>query len=535
MDGWASETIVVSLDLSDVPGGSPPRLVKTPVEHLGEQFAAIALRHSTQIALQSGRRQVTYAEVLSAACAVRDRLRGDFRFETNARVALLLPNSLEYIASFYGVLLSGGIVVPLPPDVESSRLEAILESTAATHLLTAPPVVARRSDLRGRTVQTFRPSEPSSLPVEATSAASDPELADLAAIFFTAGSSGTPKGVMLTHRNLISNALEIQQYKRLTAAERPLCVLPFYHAFGNSVLQSHLLTGARIVLEGNPLFPESIVTALQQHEATSLSAVPDLLRFVLDRTSLGRTPLPSLRYMAVAGGALPVALCQQLAGRIAPAEFFVMYGQTEATARLSYLPPERLTSHAGSIGRGLPGVKLQIVDENGRVLPPGEIGELCARGPNIMRGYWRDPEGTREVLRDGWLWTGDLGTADADGWIFLKGRRSAFLKIAGHRIHPGELENFVTSRWDGAQAVAVPFESRAGGTRLALYVVPAVSTAEITPSEVLAGCRMSLPRPLIPDHVQMLDELPLNHALKIDRPLLTRWAQRDLSQSAATA
>ncbi|MDO8943092.1 MAG: long-chain fatty acid--CoA ligase, partial [Desulfobacterales bacterium] len=397
------ETTVVGLNLSDVVTGHPPALVSSRTTHLGLRFAEIAERSPRQIAIQSTPRRVTYAEVLTAACSVRDRLRSDSRFEIAARVALLLPNSLEYIASFYGVLLAGGIVVPLSPDIESGRLETILESTAATHLLTAPSVIARRSGFRGQLIQPFRPSEPSGIPINAPSVASEPELAELAAIFFTAGSSGTPKGVMLTHRNLISNALAIQQYQRLTAAERPLCMLPFYHAFGNSVLQSHLLTGARVVLDGNPLFPESIVTALQQHEATSLSGVPDLLRFVLDRTSLGRTPLPSLRYMAVAGGALSVAQCQQLAGRIAPAELFVMYGQTEATARLSYLPPERLTSHTGSIGRGLPGVELQIVDEYGRVLPPGETGELRARGPNVMQGYWRDPDGTREVLRNGWL------------------------------------------------------------------------------------------------------------------------------------
>lgn len=535
MVGRAVETTVVSLDLSEVSGGTSPVLARFLDDHLGLRFAAIAQRHSSQIALQSARRQVSYAEVLTAACAVRDRLRSDSRFATASRVAILLPNSLEYVASFYGVLLAGGVSVPLPPDIESNRLEAILESTDASHLLTSPPVVARRSDLRGRPVLSLRPSEPSGDPIEAPTVDSDPELANLAAIFFTAGSSGVPKGVMLTHRNLISNALAIQHYQQLTPADRPLSVLPFYHAFGNSVLQSHLLTGARIVLDGNPLFPESIATALQQHEATSLSGVPDLLRFVLDRTSLGCTPLPKLRYLAVAGGALPVAQCRQLAGRIAPAELFVMYGQTEATARLSYLPPELLKSHAGSIGRGLPGVELEIVDDTGRRLPSGEVGELRARGQNIMQGYWRDPEGTREVLRNGWLYTGDLGAADVDGWIFLKGRRSAFLKIAGHRVHPGELEDFVTSRWDGTLAAAVPFESRSGGTRLVLYVVPALSAAGMAPSEILAGCRMSLPRPLIPDHVQLLDELPRNHALKIDRPLLTRWAERDLSQSAESA
>ena len=193
---------------------------------------------------------------------------------------------------------------------------------------------------------------------------------------------------MLSHRNLIENALSIQQYLSIDERDRPLCVLPFYHAFGNSVLQSHLLAGANLILDGKTLFPETLMTAMVRHQATSLSAVPDLVRLLLERTSLGKTPLPSLRYMTVAGGALQRELALMMAERIAPASFFTMYGQTEATARLAYVPPEKLTElPAGCIGRAVPGVELEVVDDNGIVLPPGEIGELRARGPNVMLGY----------------------------------------------------------------------------------------------------------------------------------------------------
>src|SRR5207245_673008 len=155
---------------------------------------------------------------------------------------------------------------------------------------------------------------------------------------------------------------------------------------------------------------------------------------LLDRSSLGQTRLPCLRYMAVAGGALPHELALESASRIVPAEFFVMYGQTEATARLAYVPPEFLEGLSGGcVGRAIPGVTLEVVDETRFAVSPGTTGELRAKGPNLMLGYWRDQAATDERIRDGWLYTGDLATIDEKGWIVLKGRGNSFVKIAGFR------------------------------------------------------------------------------------------------------
>ena len=192
-----------------------------------------------------------------------------------------------------------------------------------------------------------------------------------------------------------------------------------------------------------------------------------LLRFA----GLGDDPLPDLRYMAVAGGALKPDLAELLGERIRPAELYVMYGQTEATARLSYLPPDELQSRRGSIGRGIPGVELRVVDRDGSSVQAGQTGRLLARGENIMLGYWQDPEATRTVLRHGWLDTGDLAQVDPDGYIYLQGRGNLLTKIYGHLIHPREIEDVVTARFPGALVVAVPFSAQ-GEPRLALFVTP---------------------------------------------------------------
>ena len=354
---------------------------------------------------------------------------------------------------------------------------------------------------------------------------------DLAAIFFTSGSTGTPKGVMLSQRNLISNAQSIQQYLGIQPDDRALCVLPFHHAFGNSVLQSHLMAGAQLILDGSTSFPQTLVEALARHECTSLSGVPELFRMLLDRSPLGTVPLPKLRTMAVAGGALPHDLALEVQRRIAPAEFFVMYGQSEATARLAFVPPKHLTEVTdGCIGRAIPGVTLEVVDDAGLAVAAGAVGELRARGPNIMAGYWRDPEATRERIREGWLYTGDLATVDAQGLICLKGRGNALVKIAGFRAHPADLENFAALRLSVRQAVVVPCEAEGLGTRFALFVQASLQADPLTVSEMVARCRAELPRHLVPEWIEVLEDFPLNPAMKIDRPLLSQWAATAITQ-----
>jgi acyl-CoA synthetase (AMP-forming)/AMP-acid ligase II len=501
---------------------------------LGRAFEAVAESVPERAALVSASASYRYGDLLLAARVIEERLRGDAAFRAGDRVALLLPNGPEYVAAFYGTLLAGGIVVPIPPDVEPDRLRRLVEISEARLLFTTDAVLKKRpapgsvehealaidpdpaaGRLEGRNRMTFAGRRAESLS----------EGGEPAAIFFTSGSTGEPKGVTLSHTNLIANAASIREYLGITADERPLGLLPFYHAFGNSVLQSHLLTGAAIVLAGSLLFPETILEAVREHGVTSLSGVPDVFRTLMARTSLGEIELPSLRYLAVAGGRLDPDQAIVLARRVAPAKLVVMYGQTEATARLSYLPPELLEERFGSIGRGIPGVELQVMGEGGYPVAPGETGEIRARGPNVMLGYWRDPKGTAATVRDGWLYTGDLATVDADGFVYPQGRRNGIVKIAGYRVHPSELEDFVLRELSVLQAVAVDYEAPGIGTRLALFVQPWGADRRVEAEEVRGLCARSLPRHKVPEHVEVLDRFPLNNAYKIDRPALRRRAE----------
>lgn len=502
--------------------------------NLGRAFEAVAEVQPGRAALVTASASYRYGDLLHAARAIEDRLRGDARFRAGDRVALLLPNGPEYVAAFYGTLLAGGIVVPIPPDVESDRLRRLVEISEARLLLTTEAVLKKRPSegFGERETLTVSPDPAAGRLTGRNRMASAgrvneslAEGGEPAAIFFTSGSTGEPKGVTLSHTNLIANAASIREYLGITADERPLGLLPFYHAFGNSVLQSHLLSGATIVLAGSLLFPETILDAIREYGVTSVSGVPDVFRTLMSRTSLGEVELPSLRYLAVAGGRLDPDHALVLARRVAPAKLFVMYGQTEATARLSYLPPDLLEERFGSIGQGIPGVELQVLDEAGRQVAPGETGEIRARGPSIMLGYWRDQRGTAEAIRNGWLYTGDLATVDTDGFVYPQGRRSGIVKIAGYRVHPSELEDFVLRELSVLQAVAVDYEAPGIGTRLALFVQPWGTDRRVEVEEVRGLCARSLPRHKVPEHVEVLDRFPLNDAYKIDRLALRRRAE----------
>ena len=492
---------------------------------LAAEFVSIAIQRSSSNVLSTASANWTYENLLIASNAIARRLKSDNHFVQGSRVVLLLPNSIEYVAAFYGTLMAGGVVVPLPPTTEKQTLDRILASTDAVSIIISSgvkraPLGLGITETRQESLRDFSEADVVA-PIELAMAALD----ELAVILFTSGSTGEPKGVMLSHRNLISNAQSIQQYLQISESDKPLCVVPFYHAFGNSVLQSHVLAGATLVLDGKTMFPETVVAAIEKHHATSLSAVPDMVRYLLERTSLGRTRFPSLKYVAVAGGPLPYERAMELSERIAPSRLYAMYGQTEATARLAYVPPDDLARlPEGCLGKAIPGVELEVVDDAGNQVAIGEVGELRARGPNIMQGYWQDSETTAERLRDGWLLTGDLAVADADGWLYHRGRRNSIVKIAGFRVHPGDLETFAIRRLSVVQAVAVPFESSKVGTRLALFVGQSTN-GEISESEMLSRCRAELPRHLAPAFVRHVDEFPLNSAMKVDRQLLSKIAE----------
>lgn len=481
---------------------------------LGTAFAVVSRAHPGRTAFQTKSGIYSYGWLLRAAQSVERYLRARPGYEAGARVALRLPNSPEYAAAFYGILLADCVVVPLPAQLERYRWHQIVEQCGPD------VVIARREQIDPDDTSAVTVLEPSDDASDAN-APSTPRRRDddLAMLLFTSGSTGLPKGVMLSHRNLLANAASILQGLPIRTDDKALVLIPFCHSFGNSILQTHMLAGATIAIGGTLMFPASIGEAIEEFQATSFSAVPEVYGMLLKYGKLGETKLPSLRYMSVAGGQLRPDLAADISARIAPATFYVMYGQSEATARLAILPPDQLTLRRGSIGKPLSGITLAIRDEAGLDLPLGESGMLCARGDNVMLGYWQDPATTAEVLsKDGWLRTGDMAHSDADGYFYIDGRANLLVKVQGHRVHPAEIEGVVEALFPQAKAVALPM-ARGDETRFALFLASQDERA-IDVAAVRAACMRDLPSYKVPVHFEILERLPLNSSYKVDRAAL---------------
>jgi acyl-CoA synthetase (AMP-forming)/AMP-acid ligase II len=461
--------------------------------------------------------------IVAAALRIADYLRRSLKVLAQARVGLAAANGPEYAAAFYGITLAGAVVVPLPERLDDPLLSEVLADADTAITLADPKNVRRIADAIGSDVERLDLSAPGMRGCKSLELLD--QIEDPALMLYTSGSTGKPKGVLLSHRNLLSNAASIRRYLPIAAGDRTLALLPFCHAYGNSVLQTHLLAGATVVVDGSTTFPNSIVDVLEAHRINSFAGVPEMYNGLLRYSDLGTRKLPQLRYMTVAGAAMSASTALEVADRIRPAQFIVMYGQTEATARLAFLPAAELRKRPTSIGRAIPNVELRIINEAGAPQAVGQPGELCARGPNIMLGYWRDAAGTAAVIRDGWLHTGDLATVDDEGFFYVVGRLRDQVKICGQKAAPGAITETLAGRLPGCQVAVVPFQG-ADGTRLALFVAAHTADDELAP-RIRRVCSEALRRHERPSYVEVLEQLPLTPSLKVDGHLLAqRAAQR---------
>lgn len=501
-------------------------------KHLLEGLAASAELFSDKPALVSADTETTYADlwqgVISFSAFLQNRIaRGD-------RVAILLENSAEYIEACYGCWACGAVVVGLNTALKGAELSRQLDHCGARWLVTSSSnkslasIVDNCNSLESMLfvgdaavkdfpVASYHWNE--LLECESFDPIHSNSDGELACVIYTSGTTGKPKGVALSHANLAANISSINQYLDIRASDRMMCVLPFFYSYGNSVLHTHLMAGASLLLENQFLYPHKVLERMSEQRATSFAGVPSTYYLLLSRTKLASYDLSSMRYCTQAGGPMKTESIAGFRQALPAVEFIVMFGQTEATARLSYLPSSKLEEKAGSVGIAIPGVELAVVDEQGEVLVPGEVGEVYARGENIMLGYLNDEEATEQVIDKGWLRTGDLGYFDEEGYLFLVGRSREMIKSGAHRIAPREIEELLLD-FPGVEDVAVI----AAPDDLLGQVVKACVIASDDDSafkmKIMKYCREHLANYKVPKQLDFYQEFPRTSSGKIQKHLI---------------
>lgn len=489
------------------------------MDTLTTRLAEVARRSPDAIAMVDGDRKVDYAGFWGQAGQFAARL-ANHGVRRGDRVAILLPNRIEAAIACYGAWLAGAVAVPLNVQAKQRDLVPWLRHCAASFLLYEErntDALAALADLPDTVGSLGLTNEAWALPQAASNAPDAlPVATDLALILYTSGTTGAPKGVMLSHGNLVSNVDSVLDYLQLSASDSVMTLLPFYYAYGASVLHTHLMRGARLHLAPNLLFPQLVVEAMASARVTGFSGVPSTFALLLDRVRLDQYDLGALRYLTQAGGAMSPAMTLRLRAALPAARLFVMYGQTEATSRLTWLPPERLDEKVGSAGVAIRDVELKIIRDDGSEAPVGEAGNVVVRGDGIMQGYWDDPALTAQVLRDGWLHTGDMGHVDDEGFLFLAGRRSDMIKTGAHRVHPNDVEEVIAEVPGVVEVAVVGIDDELLG-----QVVKAIVVAHDMPARgadlIKAHCRARLAQYKIPKVVEFASALPRTASGKVKR------------------
>jgi acyl-CoA synthetase (AMP-forming)/AMP-acid ligase II len=428
-------------------------------------------------------------------------------------ILLIAPNNVFFITVYLAILKSGNTAIPLNPEIEQKNLDFIQDKCQSRFVFTTQELGSKLrfngiSIIDEITLYKIIQKEHVTEYL-ATKTPSD----QLAEIIFTSGSTGEPKGVLISHKNLIANTASIVEYLHLTDRDIMLVVLPFYYCYGLSLLHTHLRVGGSIVLNNMFIMLGGIINDLKRFRCTGFAGVPTHFQILLRKSdSFKSDDFPDLRYVTQAGGKLHNAFISEFIETFPKIRFNVMYGQTEATARLSWLPPEKLPEKLGSCGKAIPGVELRVVDEKGNPVKPGETGEIIAYGDNIMQGYYKDAVSTAQTLKKGWLHTGDLATVDGEGYIYLTARKKEIIKVGGRRVSPKEIEEVIVSMPDVIDCSIEGIYDEILGEKMKATVTikEAAPDVAVTIDSVKNWCAKRLASYKIPQIIEIKDKMTIS-------------------------
>ncbi|ODT50117.1 AMP-binding protein [Devosia sp. 63-57] len=448
------------------------------------------------------------------------------------RVAIYLPRGLEECWAIFGASAAGGVFVPVNVLLKAPQLRHIVSDCEARVLVSSRSLAAvvepALEGISGCTVLYVEDIAEATAPASGVTEAGIGE--DLAAILYTSGSTGMPKGVMLSHRNLLAGTRIVRSYLGISGQDRILSILPFSFDYGLNQLLTVVEQGASLVI-CTFRFGDEIVRALRDNEITGLAGVPTIWAILTQGAPLLRkTALPHLRYITNSGGRVPEATVKALRALLGETQIFLMYGLTEAF-RSTFLPPEEIERRPTSIGKAIPECEVFAVTEDGRRAAPGEPGILVHRGPTVSLGYWRRPEETARVLRphpfrdaleggETVCYSGDLVVEDADGFFNFVGRGDGMIKSSGYRISPTEVEEALMATGLFRQVAAIGLPDALAGQKVHAVAVPLYES--IDAMAVLRQLGETIAGYMVPRALELVDALPTTPNGKVDYPTLVR-------------
>jgi amino acid adenylation domain-containing protein len=497
-----------------------------------------AERHPAKTALIAGGRRLSFAEL--------DRLTDRFAaglealgVERGDRVVVFMDNAWEAVVAIFGTLKAGAVFSPVNPTTKAEKLAFILGNCRARAIVTqaklaetAEAAAADAPSVRLTVIAGGLDEAEGRVAFEALAGGAFGERPlkapgieiDLAMLIYTSGSTGFPKGVMMTHQNVVAAATSITTYLANTPDDIVLNVLPISFDYGLYQVIMAMKVGMTLVLEKSFTFPAAIFKKIDDEKVTGLPLVPTMAAIVLAMRDLQPGAHPSLRYITNTAAALPPAHIARLRELFPGTTVYSMYGLTECK-RCTWLPPAELDRRPGSVGIAIPGTEAYVVDDEGRRCAPDEVGELVIRGPHVMKGYWENPEATAKALRPGpypWetvLHTGDLFRTDAEGFLYFVGRKDDIIKTKGEKVSPKEIENvlYALPGVKEAAVIGVPDPILGAAIKAVVVVEPGVALGE---GDILRHAARHLEDFMVPRIVEFVNELPKTDTGKISRRLV---------------
>lgn len=474
-------------------------------------------------------RELTFAELDEVANRIGNVLRGQ-GVQKGDRVALLLPNGLPSIASFFAIMKIGAVINPLNPLFKGREITYIVNNSGAKVLITTADqmetIEAVRDELPtlGRVILVDAADHPGTdflddliASAPSTLAMEDCDPDHPLFLVYTSGTTGLPKGATITHRNSLADAQLSAQVQFFTRRDLIITGLPVFHLFGgNVVLNGSIIAGSTLCVLGR-FDPRRLLEKTDLIEANVFVGVPTMFVYVNREARPGEGR--SLERAITAGAPMPLEVMREFEAKF-QAQVIELYGLTE-TAGAVTAAPMYYPAKPGSVGLAIPPVQVKIVDAEGRGgdVAAGRIGELCIRGPVVMKEYWQLPKETAEAVVDGWLHTGDLAEMDEDGFIFLKGRKKEMIITGGYNVYPVEIEDVIYEHPAVSEVAVVGIPDQTMGEIAKAFVVLRPG-ATATPEEITAHCDARLARYKVPRQVEFISEIPKNPVGKILKRVL---------------